>query len=193
MGNLQTQTDNSIVTDTILNTHKDLKDVGVSQTSGGSFLNETGSKQVQSDCHLESLKSKQKESESDANMLDYLNKCDEAISAIIDEAPFDGNNDILVCSNFNRKADLKSTNLLDSLREEILKEDALSKVAEDEVAPKSHKSPTTNSMPFELRDSIKSKLSDSIKDMRTSAVTYLGRKIRQSCASVEEIEESQTN
>lgn len=31
-------------TDTILDTHKDMKGVGTSQTSGGSFLNETGSK-----------------------------------------------------------------------------------------------------------------------------------------------------
>ena len=69
-----------------------MKGVGVSQTSGGSFLNETGSKQVQSECPIESVKSKQKESksESDANMLDYLNKCDQAISAIIEDAPFDG-------------------------------------------------------------------------------------------------------
>ena len=90
-GNLETQTNNSLQTDTILDTHKQTKDAAASQTSGGSFLNETGSKQVQSDCQQESLKSKQqRESESDANMLEYLNKCDEAISAIIDEAPFDG-------------------------------------------------------------------------------------------------------
>ena len=205
LGNLNTQTNNSLQTDTILDTHKDMKDIVASQTSGGSFLNETGSKQVQSDCHQESLKSKQqKESESDANMLEYLNKCDEAISTIFDEAPFDGKDNILVCSNFNQKEKIKNNNLLDSLREEILKEDEerLSKVYEDESVPKSLKSPTTFSMPFELRDSIKSKLTDSNKEMRASAVTYmgkmslssqLGRQIRQSCASVEEKEESQIN
>ena len=141
-------------------------------------MNETGSKQVQSDCHQESLKSKQqKESESDANMLEYLNKCDEAISTIFDEAPFDGKDNILVCSNFNQKEKIKNNNLLDSLREEILKEDEerLSKVYEDESVPKSLKSPTTFSMPFELRDSIKSKLTDSNKEMRASAVTYMGK------------------
>ena len=44
-GNLaDNQTNNSLETDTILQTHKDMKGVGASQTSGGSFLNETGSK-----------------------------------------------------------------------------------------------------------------------------------------------------
>ena len=76
-------------TDTILDTHKDMKGVGTSQTSGGSFLNETGSKQVQS--QVESLKSKQKGTESEVNMLDIdqLNKCDLAISDIIEVAPLD--------------------------------------------------------------------------------------------------------
>ena len=47
---------------------------------------------MQSECPITSVQSKQKESksESDANMLDYLNKCDQAISAIIEDAPFDG-------------------------------------------------------------------------------------------------------
>jgi len=65
--------------------------------------------------------------------------------------------------------------LLDSLRQEILKEDEerLSRVYEDEAAPKSLKSPTTYSMPFELRDSIKSKLTDSNKEMRASVVTCI--------------------
>ena len=72
-GNIKANIDQSLETDTILETHKDMKGVGTSQTSGGSFLNETGSKQVQSENHIVSLKSKQKESESDANMLDYLN------------------------------------------------------------------------------------------------------------------------
>ena len=74
-----------------------MKGVDASQTSGGSFLNETGSKQVQSECPITSVQSKQKESksESDANMLDYLNKCDEAISAIIEDAPFDGDDNMI--------------------------------------------------------------------------------------------------
>lgn len=65
-----------------------------SLTSGGSFLNETGSKQVPSEsCRLETLKSKQKQqSESDAKV--DLNDFDQAISAIIDEAPFDGDSNI---------------------------------------------------------------------------------------------------
>ena len=72
------------------------------------------------------MKSKHK-SES---VIDYLNKCDEAISAIIDEAPFDDqmvhipdtiqyakptNNQVLE-NNFEM-------NMLDSLREELLKEE----------------------------------------------------------------------
>ena len=70
---------------------------------------------------------------------------------------------------------------------------------EDGPAPKS---PTANSMPFELRDSIKSKLTDSNKVRQSSAVTYVhvndkrslsqvGQKIRQS-SSVEEQEDAQT-
>ena len=57
-------------------------------------------------------------------------------------------------------------------------------------------------MPFELRDSIKSKLTDSNKVRQSSAVTYVhvndkrslsqvGQKIRQS-SSVEEQEDAQT-
>lgn len=136
------QTNQSLETDTILETHKDMKGIGTSQTSGGSFLNETGSKQVQSECPIESLKSKQKESksESDAKMLDYLNKCDQAISAIIEDAPFDADEDEvevrgdIMCQaipskkqpgcNFEEPAGpIDCNNMLDSLREEIQKED----------------------------------------------------------------------
>ena len=59
----------------------------MTQTSGGSFLNETGSKQVQSECQMESLKSKQQQKSE--SVIDYLNKCDEAISAIIEDAALD--------------------------------------------------------------------------------------------------------
>jgi len=91
-GNIKVQEGDSLETDTILDTHKDLLKGGHTQTSGGSFLNETGSKQVQSECPAESLKSKQKASES---VNDYLNKCDEAISAIIDDAALDADLDAL--------------------------------------------------------------------------------------------------
>lgn len=45
-GNLKIKTSDSLETDTNLDTHKDLLKGGHSQTSGGSFLNETGSKQI---------------------------------------------------------------------------------------------------------------------------------------------------
>ena len=105
-------------------------------------------------------------------------------------------------------------NMLDSLREEIQKEEKeqqsrQSKVEEaeenehvnengtDKKQESSQKSPTVNSMPFELRDSIKSKFTDSNKIRQSSVVTVtyvqnnekrslsqVGQKIRQS--SVEE-------
>ena len=133
-GNLKLKTGESLETDTILDTHKDLlMKGGQTETSGGSFLNETGSKQVQS--QQESLKSKQK-SES---VIDYLNKCDDAISAIIDEAQFD---DQIVqvpdaatanpakCAPKTAAKDTNEfcnveMNMLDSLREELLKEEEL--------------------------------------------------------------------
>ena len=88
------------------------------------------------------MKSKQKESksESDANMLDYLNKCDQAISAIIEDAPFDGDDENIEVKDdilggikkehpkelnvaAKNEADI-NINMLDSLREELQKEEA---------------------------------------------------------------------
>ena len=184
---MHTQTAGSLQTDTILDTHKDFKE---EEDNSGSFLNETGSKQVQSDCqHHEMLTSKQKQSQSqsDANLLDYLNKCDHAISAIIEDgATFDENEEIKVCSQFNKKELTKSkeeVNFLDSLREEIMKEDneRLSKEMQTRVHHHHHEekkithSPATNSMPFELRDSFKSKLTESNHAIETSALTYKGK------------------
>ena len=67
--------------------------------------------------------------------------------------------------------------MLDSLREELMKEEGLQDHQINEMAfdngknlEEAPKSPTVNSMPFELRDSFKSKLTDSNK-MKSSVVT----------------------
>lgn len=79
-------------------------------------------------------------------------------------------------------------NLLDSLREEIEREEELKGNRGEEPSPEAAwKSP--DSMPFELRDSFKSKLTDSNK-MRQSVVTCVHRPEKRSLSQIGQVRQS---